>query len=343
MSNVFVNLPVPPAPGVGASVAVSGIGPEKSLVVEGPGGTTVPTGTNGSLAIEVSEDGGAHFAPFLTVNLLGDPGVPSFTVVCSHMRVRRLAGFGGGSVTVTIGGESTTSNAFATVVVPGSGTGPGVDISTLGGQKTIVVSGIYDGNLAIEGSVNGGATYDPIVTCNTNSSDVYVTVGVWQFMRVRRIGGSLGSVSVAVGGHPLTSAAAAGVNTCIPKWGGKIYVPAGNGQVPNPYILYFSDSNYVSIDDPIYYVVPAAGVASLLRVTVMYNECNGDTTFTLLNGIVPTGQSVVVAGGLTGTFITAGPSAPCALNDLITLQSSVVDDFGSHTMYLSAMCLYTIS
>jgi hypothetical protein len=342
MSNVFVNLPVPPAPGVGAPVNVTGIAPEKSLVVEGPGGTTVPTGASGSLAIEVSCDGGATFAPFLTVNLLGDPGVPSFVVVCSHMRVRRLAGFGGGGVTATIGGESSTSNVFGTLVVPGSGAGPGLDTSTLGGQKAIVVSGLYDGNLVIEGSVNGGSTYDPIITCNTNSSDVHVTMGIWQFMRVRRIGGSLGSVSVAVGGHPLAAAGVA-INTCIPKWGGQVYVPVPNGRAPNPYIAYVSDSNHGTSIDPIYYVFPAAGVASLFRVTVMSNQCNGDTTISLLNGIIPTSQSVVVPGGSTGTFITAGAPASFALNDLGAVQASVLNDFGDHSMLFSATCLYTIS
>lgn len=36
MANLFVNLPVPATPGVGAPVLVAGIGPEKSFVIDGP-------------------------------------------------------------------------------------------------------------------------------------------------------------------------------------------------------------------------------------------------------------------------------------------------------------------
>jgi hypothetical protein len=341
MSNVFVNLPVPATPGVGASVDVSTVGPEKSLILEGPGGLSVPTGAYGFLSLEVSEDG-TTFSPFQSLSLLADPGVPSFTVICSHMRIRRMPGFASTGVTATVAGESSTSNSFATLVVPVTGDGPGLNTSTIGGQKTVSVVGNYDGNLVIEGSVNGGVTYDPVITCNTGSSDTFVLKGIWQYMRVRRIGSSIGAPSVSVGGHPIAMTGAS-ANTCILKWGGLIYVPSPNGSVPDPYIRYYSDATYSSCDIPFYYVMGASGTVSQLQVRVISNDCDGIGTAVILNGVTPTTQSVTIPAGGTGTYVTAGAGAAFALNNPMAMMMSIAGDRGAHEMFFTAMCIYTIS
>jgi hypothetical protein len=342
MSNVFASLPVPASPGVGAAVDVSLIGPEKSFVLEGPGGVTAPTGAYGRLSIEVSEDG-INFSPFLTIDRLGDPGFSSFIVVCYYMRVRRLAGFGGAGASVTVGGESTSSNMFGPLVVPVGGTGPGYDTSAFGGQKTVVVSGVYDGNLVVEGSVNGGATYDPIITCNTGNSDTFVIAGVWQMMRVRRLGQTFGMPTVTVGGHPLSPAGASAPNTCIFKWSGRVYIPAPNGSVPDPYVCYFTDDASSTSASPIYYTVPVVGVLSLLNVRVLYNDADGITTIMTLNGIIPTTQSISIPASTTGTFTCGAAGAAFALNNQLELAASVAGDSGGHVIIISATCLYTIS
>jgi len=342
MGNVFVNLPVPAAPGIGAPVLVTGISPDKTVVLEGPGGIAPSlSGANGILVLEASEDA-VHYAPFLTLDLLQDPRVPPFTVVAAWMRVRRASGFGG-NVILGLGGESTTSNLYAAIVVPPNDTGPATNVSALGVRKTVVVSGQYDGVLVIEGAVDAGATYDPLLTCDSHNSGVYVFNGAWQFMRVRRVGSLVGSPSIAVGGHPIGGSGAAGVNSCILFFSGTHSIPGPNGIVPDPCIHYFANGYFEQRDDPWDFCLPAAGTLSDLRVCSLSNGCDGTTTVHILTGVTPTVQTVTIPPGTTGVFITAGAGVAYALNDTLSLRLLTTSDTGENQLIFTATAVYTIS
>jgi hypothetical protein len=342
MANIFVNLPVPIAPGIGTAVLVAGIGPDKSLVLEGPGGVAPSlSGANGVLVLEASENG-VHYAPLLTLDLLQDPHVPSFTAVAAWMRIRRASGFGG-NVIVGIGGESTSSNLYAAIVVPPNDTGVATNVSALGVRKTVVVSAQYDGVLVVEGAVDAGATYDPLLTCDSHNSAVYVFVGAWQFMRVRRVGSLVGSPSVTVGGHPIGGSGSAGVNSCILFFSGWHSIPGPNGIVPDPCIHYFANGYSEQSDDPWYFCLAAAGTVSALRVCVLSNDCDGTTAVHILSGVTPTVQTVTIPPATTGAFITAGAGVVYALNDLLSLRLSTAGDTGSHQIIFTATAIYTIS
>jgi hypothetical protein len=342
MANLFVNLPVPSTPGVGAPVLVAGIGPEKSFVIDGPMGIKAePSGSEGVLSIEISNNG-ATYSPFRTIDLLADPEIPTCRVVAFAMRVRRLAGFSGPGTTLAVGGEATLSSLFTPLVVVGSGTGPGADVSAFGVRKTVSVSGNYVGAMVIEGSQNGGATYDPIITCDTGNSETFVFDGVWQLMRVRRIGSSVGSPTVSVGGHPMATGGGAAFNSCVLMWGGFQYVPMPNGHVPDPYITYHSNSISYDTATPWNYAAPVAGALSLFRVDVLQNTHTGTTTIGIVKNGVLSAQTVTVLPGVTGIIVTGGASVPFALNDEMAVICSVAgDEFGSEIAF-TATALYTI-
>jgi hypothetical protein len=339
MSNVFLNLPVPVAPGIGPSVFVSGIAPKKSLVLEGPGGVLPEgSGADGILILETSQDG-VNFAPLFSLNLLHDPRIPPFTVVSAWMRIRRAAGFGG-NVILGVSGESTTSNAYGVFAVPANGAGVPIDTSSLGVRKTVNVVGRYTGAIVIEGSSDGGITYDSVLTCDSGNSNVYVFSGVWQFMRVRRAGSDNSIPVVSIGGHPGGGGGAAGVSSCFLSFGGLFH---SDGEYPNPNIGYFGNGIWNnSIDVAWDYVMPINGVASGLRVVVAYNDYDGDNVLHLmLNGAITT-QTVTIPAGITGAFITSGVSVPYSAGDLMALQDSATYARYSDILF-SAMVLYTIS
>jgi len=340
MSNVFINLPVPVAPGIGPAVFVSGIAPQKSLVLEGPGGLLpAQTGANGVLVLETSQDG-VMFAPLLTLNLLADPRIPPFTVVAAWMRVRRAAGFGG-NVILGVAGESTTSNAYGIFAVPANGVGIPLDTSTLGVKKTVNVVGSYAGAVVIEGSADGGATYDPILTCDSGNSNVYVFSGVWQFMRVRRVGSDNSVPVVTIGGHP-GGGGAAGVNSCLLCFGGDYYL--SYEEPPIPFISYYANTVSDWYDIARWdYSLPVGGSASGLRIDVSLNTFNVDAVFNLIKNGVVTSQTVTVPAGLTGAFITAGVAASYAADDLLALMATSEYARIYSEIFFSAVTLYTIS
>jgi hypothetical protein len=337
MANVFLQIPVPTTPGVGAAIDVSGIGPEKSIVLSGPGGALpAESGAEGTVVLEVSQDG-SHFAPYKLIDLVADPRIPSFVVVCSHVRVRRTIGFGG-NVTLALGGESTSSNLFGTILVPGSGVGVPLDTSALGVRKTVVVSGQYVGNLIIEGSVDGGTKFDPIITCSTQNSASYVIQGIWQYMRVTRVGGVGGSPIATVGGHPIGGAG--GVNSCILKWGGD---HESYEESPDPLIWYFADtfSDFGPIEWN--YAMPVAGTLSGFRVNSIVNTMVGPTAFEILKNGIATSQAVTVASATVGIFITSGASVSLAVNDEIALRATTTPNRGVSSLYFTAMASLAIS
>jgi hypothetical protein len=254
------------------------------------------------------------------------------------MRIRRAAGFGGSAI-LGISGEATSSNAFGLLVVPNQDAGPATDVSSMGVRKTVIVIGQYAGALAIEGSQNGGLTYDPVLTCPSQGSGVYYFSGVYSHMRVRRLGGVTGGSLpiVTVGGHP-GGGGAAGANSCLLRFGGNHY---SNEESPNPYPSYHGDAITDWSNVPWYYALPAGGTASGLRIDVSYNDCPRSTDFTLMNSAVTTTQAVTVGAGLTGTFITSGASVVYAAAELMTLRAQTANHLRASDVYFTAWVLYT--
>ena len=116
------------------------------------------------------------------------------------------------------------ANVYLSLPVPaGDGVGAGVDVSTMGAEKTLSVDGgAFAGTLYIESSNDNQTSWGPLAV-EPFTSDKQVpgkTLAAVQFLRVRRVGstvGALGSPSVKVGAEPAT-----GVY-------GALAVPAGNG------------------------------------------------------------------------------------------------------------------
>jgi hypothetical protein len=78
------------------------------------------------------------------------------------------------------------ANLFVDLPLPvGNGTGPSVDVSALGANKTFQVSGgVYGGSITIEGSNDGGTTWVPLVSFAAPMGKRTLDCAV-QFMRTR--------------------------------------------------------------------------------------------------------------------------------------------------------------
>lgn len=193
MANVFVSLPVPVSIGPGLPVDVSGLLGDKSIVVDAPG-------NEGVISIEGSQDS-VNYAPLITLSLINNPTSSSLHAVVAKLRVRRVSG--PAPLSVTIGGETTGANLFATLPLPSAlGPGPIIDTSAMGPDKTIIVS---DGSyriVAVEGS-NDGIEFNPIVSFNTGGADSQSFIGVYSKMRALlsavKATGSLPTITVGAG------------------------------------------------------------------------------------------------------------------------------------------------
>lgn len=201
--NTFIVMAVPGS-GVGTAVDATALGAGPTMVVTGPE-------LGGDVVLEISCDGGAHFAP-VTQSLIPNPpfkvlkskidrdiadpqnGHPTTTggIVAQYARIRRLSG--SGASTAALSSPSTTNNSFATFSGNAS-----IDTSLMGPVKTLVVCGSYDSPIVVEGSIDG-TNYDAVAKFDTNDSDVKVVDGAFASMRVKSGSGrASGSVSVGAG------------------------------------------------------------------------------------------------------------------------------------------------
>lgn len=107
-------------------------------------------------------------------------------------------------------------NVAATLVPPTSNAnGSGVDVSTMGPAKTIIIGGTLVGIVTVEASLDGGTTYKPVAVFNgTGRKKVRV---VCNYMRCSVAGYTSGTATCDVGGAPATNQLSA------------LTVPAGNG------------------------------------------------------------------------------------------------------------------
>lgn len=103
MPNIFVNLPIPINPAIGAIANASEISGEKIIVIEGPADPSLDP-MNGILVIEASMDG-TIFVSVRTVNLSEGRDVSTLPSDYNYIRIRRDSGMGG-NVSATVMGES---------------------------------------------------------------------------------------------------------------------------------------------------------------------------------------------------------------------------------------------
>ncbi len=177
MPNIFVTIVVPsPGPATSAPVDTSDMAGRKTLVIEGTG--------DGLVTIEGSHNG-SNFFPIVIFDIFTDPFPRTVTAVLRTLRARRLTG--AGAVTITISAPGGFPNTFGTFLVPpGSTTGPTLSLGSNGELRTVAVIGNYSGVIGIEAAGNGGIVFDPVVTFNTQRTDVQNFVGGYQAARIRR-------------------------------------------------------------------------------------------------------------------------------------------------------------
>lgn len=102
------------------------------------------------------------------------------------------------------------------VATPGDGIGASLDVSGLQREKTVIVTGAFDGLLFIEGSTDG-TEFSPLTRINgvgTVAKSLEVAASI-QFLRARRTeSAGVGTPIIGVGG-PDFAAAAAAVSNCL--------------------------------------------------------------------------------------------------------------------------------
>jgi len=198
-SNVFSTITCPQT-GTGAATATTTLGPKKTITISG--NFTSP------VVIEASEDA-VTYAPVLIVEPpAGEPKTYDVSFVAAAMRASRPY-FDSNQPTITVSAQGYNGNVFATLAVPAStGTGAATVTTTMGDLKSITVTGApYSGDLIVEGSADGGTTWDPVAKFSElvadGQHDVRTISGTYNAMRVRRFGckgANPGTPVVAVGG-----------------------------------------------------------------------------------------------------------------------------------------------
>lgn len=190
MANVFLNVSIPGTPGAGFTTDVSFMGPRKTI--------TIPPFNNGKLVVEVAGLNSSNFVPLFVVDgPAGEAQVSIFDVACGKMRVRRLAGSDITRIMNVAAGPGTPNE----VVLPVGGTAE--DVSDMGEEKTVLVSGDFEGQVVISGSADG-TSFNPVQTINVIGAGAYSFRAIYQFMKVERLIILKGSVtSVIVFEQPL--------------------------------------------------------------------------------------------------------------------------------------------
>lgn len=182
INNEFISLEVPSTPATGVASDISGLISGLTLIVLAPESTT------GGIVVEVSADG-TNFAPALTVSPMNNPSAKFLDLAANFARIRRISGTG--LAFAAVGGANVLSpNLFGALSVNA------VDTSEMGAFKTIVVSGQYDKEIIIEGSVDG-VNFASVAEFDTLASNVISIRGTFVSMRIRE-GSPLDGVNVGV-------------------------------------------------------------------------------------------------------------------------------------------------
>ncbi len=185
MANLFFDLPVPVANGVGASVNTGGMGKDRTITVQGQFSATI--------TIEISNDGGADFVPLISFD---KPGKTTLKIAAQFMRVRLGGLKPGTALTANVDVASNDSGGMFVSIptTPGDGTGASIDVSAIGTFNTAIATGDFTGQVIIQISEDGVDWVD----CFTFTGPDYKSRAVVaQFMRAVRSGSKLGAVGTA--------------------------------------------------------------------------------------------------------------------------------------------------
>lgn len=174
MGNLFVNLSLPAGDGAGASVDVSTMGRDKSIVVGG-------SFEGATIAIEVSTDGGTVFKPICLFSQAGKKVLPT---AAEFMRVNVLGRSASPfSANVDVGANDSGMLSLALPVPAVDGPGAPIDVSTLGNFTTYVAGGSFVGTtISIEISEDG-VSYSPCGASFSGQGGVQNKCVVANFMR----------------------------------------------------------------------------------------------------------------------------------------------------------------
>jgi hypothetical protein len=149
MANVFANLPLPGANGVGAAVNTSTMGRKRTIMVSG-------SFTGAFITIEASVDGGATFAA--VASFRHGIGERTIELAAQYMRAR-VAGrtpFVPFDVSVDISSTDDGATFLAIPLPAGNGPGPAVSAAGLGSFHTAIASGSFQGaRILLEVSADG--------------------------------------------------------------------------------------------------------------------------------------------------------------------------------------------
>lgn len=196
MANVFLNLPVPAADGSGASVDTSSLGATRTIAIAGD--------LVGAVTVEISPDN-ATWRPLYT---FGELGKRTFTVCAPWMRCT-VSNYRSGSANCDVGGQDDGVQTLQPVAPAGNGSGAALDISALGTVNTVLVTGVYTGNVLLEFSQDNT---DWVPLCSFGASGGSRTISfVAQFLRVTRQ-----SVNAGAPGLPVVHICAANDTGALP-------------------------------------------------------------------------------------------------------------------------------
>jgi len=240
MSNTFVTLAIPDAPGVAGGTLINSEGPV-TFALSGRGFASRPDRLPvGTYSIETS----ANDAEYATLVQL-TPGEPvTFDKIAMAFARVRLSGMGAAEQAVVTAGfvdpSSEASFVALEVPFPGSGgVGAPVDLPEDAlPQKILSYSGNFDGALALEGSNDGGGSWfviqgiegvpSPAPTpSETRTLNLYVVAEKVRLVRSGVAGGGTGFFKLSVIVDPSESGAGDSIAESLAN-GDSVPVPAGS-------------------------------------------------------------------------------------------------------------------
>jgi hypothetical protein len=112
----------------------------------------------------------------------------TFGIVAQWARARVSNFKGGQAPEVWIGADSEIALFGTLDVTAGNGTGAALDVSAFGPYKTVQVAGAFQGQVNIEVSEDGGATWVTAFSFGAGQAGFQNQLVIADFMRVKRVG-----------------------------------------------------------------------------------------------------------------------------------------------------------
>lgn len=194
------------------------------------------------------------------------------------------------------------ANVFLIIVAtPGNGTGASLDVSALQREKTVIVTGVFDGLLFIEGSTDG-VEFSPLSRIDGGIvATAFAVAASIQFLRARRTeSAGVGIPIIGVGG-PDFAAAAADTLVIVPQ---AIRVAAlAGGLTSDPTVLWQFDVSGGAVAQPLQAALGRDGQSIIVQ------EVTGTAGLTL----TPDGADSI--NGIAGAFTIPGGGGVWLVSD----------------------------